>query len=653
MPQFPSFNYAPSETRRTLRNRFACKLHVTRQDRFLNPDLKVTPDQIALQVFAGLKISSNADWMKAEIAYAEAGPADSEPPTLQSLANLGWLRRIWDRAQIGHDLRLTVMRAPAGAMDAFKVLLSDIHEQNFEATSTIRSDPELAELVDAIEGGHCTPNQIISRTPEWIAAKLWEVTLGHESTADSALRRWVDLWALLQYPSFIPKTVWSTSDAKTFRETAICVIAAEASLGGWKETRDLYVQQAALAHDLPPDVADSRFSHPSNTLIDRALWAQSQLIEASAYESLNTCRDLFGLVSLLLADADAEDNSPAPHPVAAQIIDLAMNRAELLIYLIFHTQSRPRLLADFLIHPPSAGLACLLIAQWRSPVGAWDRTLVERDSHIDQADAFADAVAILGEHVRTGKTDASEAAALFNWLHGRTGPDFIDNVGGADPLFETFHRELAGCASSILLAMARSLDGQNLRLGVGVSEFASVLDLATLGGIEDEMDADTIVTAYVDSLSAGNYSLSAHRIGVTGAAALARIAGSTQALRNRFLHPLDVRAKLAAMLPQDNEFTIADSIGRSLRTHIRILCRAIVGVGADAPDDLFDALISAVRTGALEHKEKGRVAAFAPRHGENPLGENSPVFRTNSASICFGRTGRRSHPHPIQTSLRH
>ena len=522
-------------------------------------------------------------------------------------------------------------------MDAFKILLSGIHDQRYEASVAVRSDPELADLVEAIEAGRSDPTQIINRTPEWIAARLWEMTLAQEVTPDSALRRWVDLWGLLQHPSLVPGAVWSTPDAKAFREAALRAIATEPGLGGWIETRDLYVQQAALAHNVTVAVTDSRFPRPPDTLVDRALWTQSQPIEASAYDSLDICADLFGLVRLLLADADAEDNSPAPHAAAAQIIDLAIDRTELFIDLLFQVRAHPRLLADLVIHPPSAGLACLLIAQWRSPAGAWDRGLAERDHQIGQAEAFADAVSILGEHLRAGKTNASEAAALLNWLHGRAGPGFIDDVAGADSLIATLRRELANCTSSILLAMAQSLDGPDLRRGVGASEFAAVLDLSDLGGIKDEVDADTVVTTYAHSIATGDYSLSAHRIGAAGAAALARMAGRTQALRTQFLYPLDVRARFAAATPQDNEFTFADSIGRSLRTHIRILCRAVIGGAADAPADLFDALVAAVRTGALQHKEKGRVAAFAPRFEKHigALASDRPLAADLAAALTF------------------
>ena len=637
MIRFPSFNHVPSETRRILRDRFDSNLRVVRQNQVLNLDQKVTPDQLMLRMLASLKVFSNAEWSQAEIAYAQAGPTGSEPPDLQTLADLGWLRRVWGHARICLDLRVSALRTSTGVMDAFKAVLSGIHEQRYESIVEVRTDPELAEFVDAIEIGCSNPSQIVSRTPGWIAARLWEQILLQESTPESALRRWVDLTGLLHHPLIVPEKAWSTADANTFRQTAIRVIATDPCLGGWKETRDLYVRQAALERHLSRDDAESQFPPPPVTLVDRAIWAESYPIVASTYGSLENCGELFRLLGLLLADADAAENSLAPHPVVAQIIDLTIDRAELFIALLFQIRGWPRLLADIVIHPRTAGLSCLLIAQWRSPVGAWDRDLVGRDYKIGQVEAFADAVAILGEHLRSGQANPNEAAALLNWLHSRAGPGFIDDIGGADPLIEVLRRELADCANSTLLAMAQSLDGHNLRQGVGTSEFAAVLDLSDLGSIANEVDADVIVTAYAHSISNGDYSLSPHRIGVAGAAALARIAARKQVLRNQFLHPLNVQERLAIATPQDNEFTLADSIGRSLRTHIRILCRAIIGGEPDVPRDLFDALVDTVRTGALQHKEKGRVAAFAPRF-ENRIwaqASDRPLAEDLAAVLTF------------------
>lgn len=637
MTRFSSFDHVPSETRRILRDRFASKLRVVQQRRFLHPDLEVKPDEIVLKLLVDLKISKNSEWSTAEATYADAKPVADEPPNLQALVDLGWSRRIWGRAEVGRDIRMAIRQAPAGVMNAFKLLLSDIHEQRYEVGASARTAPELRTMVEAIKAAPSNSPQISSRTPEWIAGRLWEKTLAQEGTSDSALRRWVDLWGLLQSPSLVPGEIWSAPDAKTFREAAFRAIATEPSFGGWIETRDLYVKQTALAQNVTTTIAESRFPQLPGTLLEKALWSQSQAIEARAYDSLAICGDLFGLVRLLLADADAEDHSSAPHAAVAQIVDLAIDRAELFIDLLFQVQAYPRLLADLAIHPPSAGLACLLCAQWRSPAGAWDRGLAERDHQDGQAEAFADAVSILGEHLRKGRTNASEAAALLNWLHDRAGPNFIDEVAGVDSLVATLRSEIASCDSPIVLSMVQSLDGPGLCSGVGASEFAAVLDLADLGGVEEEVDANNVVSAYADSIAKGDYSLSAHRIGASGAAALARIAGRTQALRSKFLYPLDVRTRLTVGTDQDNELVIENSIARSLRTHIRILCRAIIGGEGEVPADLFDALVTAVRAGALQHKEKGRVAAFAPRFEKHVVAPASdrPLAADLAAALMF------------------
>ncbi|WP_323540733.1 hypothetical protein, partial [Xanthomonas campestris] len=297
-------------------------------------------------------------------------------------------------------------------MNAFKLLLSGIHERRYEVGAAARTVPELQELVEAIEVASNNSPQILARTPEWVAARLWEKILAQEVTSDGALRRWVDLWSLLQHPSMVPGVFWGAQDAKAFREAAFRALATEPSLKGWIETRDIYVQQTALAHNVTTSVAESRFPQPPDTQVGKALWLQSQAIEARAYDSLDSFGDLFGLVRLLLADAEAENHSPAPHAAVAQIVDLALDRAELFIDLLFQVQAQPRLLADLVIHPATAGLACLLIAQWRSSPGAWDRGLAERDYQDGQAEAFTDAVSILGEHLRKGATNACEAAVL-------------------------------------------------------------------------------------------------------------------------------------------------------------------------------------------------------------------------------------------------
>ena len=237
--------------------------------------------------------------------------------------------------------------------------------------------------------------------------------------------------------------------------------------------------------------------------------------------------------------------------------------------------------------------------------------------------AFADAASVMGWFLQQGSLPPAEAGALLKWIHRKQGRNHRKS-GRHKALLPVIRAELVGQSPETLRAMVAALTAAMPASGLGTPDFAAVLDLSDLGGIEDEVDADTVVTAYARSIATGDYSLSAHRIGAAGAASLARMAGRTQALRTQFLYPLDVRARLAAATSQENEFTTADSIGRSLRTHIRILCRAIIGGLADAPADIFDALVAAVRTGALKHDEKG-ASPHSPRNSRNTSGRSFPT----------------------------
>jgi hypothetical protein len=184
----------------------------------------------------------------------------------------------------------------------------------------------------------------------------------------------------------------------------------------------------------------------------------------------------------------------------------------------------------------------------------------------------------------------------------------------------TLRRELVGVAKPILLAMAESLHGAGLQRGLGASEFAAVLDLVEIGGLSTDLEPTAVVEAYAQSVRAGGYSLSAHRLSIAGAAALFRLASRNPTLRQMFLYPLDIKDRSAAADVNNDRYAVAESVARSLRAHIRILCRALVGMGEDMSDNLINAVVAAVQSGALEHKEKGRIGAFAPRFEQNILG---------------------------------
>lgn len=600
MSRFSSFKYVPAETRQILRDRFSSKLHVPRYNRLIAQDLEVLKDKHALELLTNIKVFSDAEFTSAESSYLEANPGASEPADIQTLIEQGWLRLIWGRVKISRELRMAMYKVPAGDMNALNVLLSNIYHYKYKIDNETSLSSELTKLAESLEHSHAELYHINCRTPIWVSSRLWENILEQEAIPDIALRRWMDLWEMLQCPTFSPTSVWSSKDANIFKESALRVISENSGLDNWINIIEIYGKQNKLIKNIDKNYYSYDLSPPPDNLVSKVLWVQSRSMENNYYESLVIGGEIFGLMKLLLADAIALDNSSAPNVIVTQIVDLAIDLPELLIALLLEVNRNPMLLADLVIYPPSSGLACLLIAQWKSNTGAWDRGIVEHDNKVGLLDSFADATSIFSGHIIAGKSNISEAAELFVWLHSQAGTGFIDDLREEDVLLTSLANELSNCTKTTLLSMIQSINKEKLLKGIGTFEFSSALDICSLGGIEYDVDASLIITAYAESIKRGEYSLSAHRIGIKGAAALARIAGQNDELIKQFLYPVDVRLRLTEDSLNENEFILADSIGRSLRTHIRILCRAVIGGTEDIVAYIFDALIAAVQTGALQ-----------------------------------------------------
>jgi len=417
--RFDSLKLASLETRRLLRERLDRKLRVYRQARRVNPDLAQMSDEQMLHLLEGLEITIEAEWARADKTHA-AGNLSEEAKGLDALVQAGWVQRIWGRVRIARDLAVALHRAPDGPLKALRALLDHLYTQTYRGSEALRADATLAPDLAAIEAGEKDPRQLLCRTPTWVAARLRE----RRSVSDESrgLRRWVDLWSLLQYPELTSCEVWQRADAEAFREAALEVIVSETGLTGWRETRAMYLERIALTHGVPVAQVEPRIPEPPATLVDRALWLEDKTIEPCLFQTIESCDDIFGLLRLLLADVIAEGDAPAPHPLAVRLLDFAVERPEFFVGLLFRARAQPKLLADMLLHPPSTALACLLIAQWRAPPSAWDRILIQRDDRVAQSDAFADAAAILGEYLRAQRGAPGEAAALLNWFHESAGP---------------------------------------------------------------------------------------------------------------------------------------------------------------------------------------------------------------------------------------
>jgi len=612
--------YAPAETRRILRDRFARYLPVTQSGAALPNKGVLLRDELLLTLLLNLRPVFEGDADRARAIYDAGLAKNPGAPSFDEAIADGWFRIVWGRVAAPFELDQRARAAPADTMTALNALLKKRFEESFVVSDTAKSDPELADLAGRIERRDTAPDALSSQDPEWVAARLWDRALTDSTSHAAELRLWVDRWRLLGWPSLLAHKVWSEAAANAFRETALAVLASEPGLAGWDDTRAGFIRQISLRTGQPSASAESHIPPLPATLLDRAVWLGDLRLEGVIAGMMSANQDLVGLIRLVLTDVEEQEFVPAPHPVFKQLIELAVARPEILAVVLFKVRWSATLLSDLLLYPETCALACWLIAQWPGPSGAWDRELRARDDHTTKTMAFADAVSVLGDFLEQGLLPPAEAASLLDVLYETAKPIFSDEASDDASMLAILRSEIAGQTAAVQQAVFAALSGRMSQSGLGSSTFAAALDVVDAADLAESVNPAPLVSAYIGSVAAGAYTLSANRMSVSAAASLVRLATKApDALRQSFFAPINVRSRIdAAAAPGVNPLTIEDETARSLRAHIRVLCRAVAGLQDSSPDELIEALIKAVRVGTVKHDEKGRVGAFAARFETDP-----------------------------------
>ena len=632
MRRFSSLKNAPGETRKILRDRFA--RHLTFHNIAFNPSpTDVTlPDELLLQLLLNLTIDFESDLGNVRAAYNAALCPNSIMPSLDELIAEGWLHVVWGRISTTFEIAEAARVDPSGKLTPLVTLLDRRHGQVYRLPTALKADKSFAHVATAIEKGNLALHEIGCQTPAWVAARLWERILKRSSDSSTALRTWVDRYQHLGSPSLIPARIWNDMTAVVFHEAAFGVLESDRNLADWEAMRLDVLKQMSLLSQEPPSSVWRHVTPVPKTLVDRALWLTDySMAHIFSGRMSDYFEDFLVLTQLLLADVEAEDDAQAPHKVAERLFTLATERPGLFFIVLFLASRNSLLLADLLLFPKTSVLACLLVAQWQSPSSAWDRELIDRDNEFARTTAFADAVSVMGYLLEQGMVDPSEAAALMNWFHRQAQIGFVDDLENSESMLGILRGELARQSPDVLQTMVNALLTLGGQLGLGTSNFAAVLDIVDAGQLAESIDATVLVETYIRSVAAGEHTLAARRVNTGAAASLYRLAlGAPAELRHEFLYPVDVKERLAAGA-EENPFSRTGDISASVREHIRVLSRVVVGWTETIPDELVNALVTAVRTGALKHQEKGRVAAFSAVYEANAL--HQPYDRPIAADI--------------------
>ncbi len=623
MRRFASLKQVPAETRRLLRDRFSRYLP-SRYGSSVRPGkggTLVLADEILLHLMLNLRFEFGNDFQRVRAEYESAIAQSSVEPALDDLLKRGWFRVAWGRISAPVGIAKTAEAVPVGTMAAFVTLLQKRFERTCLISGSARSNPELRDVVAAIDARTLEPLAIGCQSPEWVAARLWDRRLPDAADLSVAVRLWVDRWKQLGSPSLVPANLWEEAAASAFRETALKVLESDEGLVGWNEMRTGILNERALVHGMAVSDLDGSVPSVPITMVDRSLWLEDNRIQREVMEVFETCNDIFGLVRLLFMDVEHAEHAPAPHVLAGKLFALAAERPALLLEIIFRVRSRPVLIADLLLNPATSALACVLIGQWQSGFGAWDREVSARDDKTTKGMVFADAVSVVGFFLEQGSISSEEVASLLRWAYAAVDSGSGNDAdGNAHSMLSTLRNEFAGQSDEMLRGLAASLMTSMPGEGLGTPAFAAALDIIKVGQLAGSMDTTPIVEAYIGSVAAGQYALSPNKLSVGGAAYLFEIVEhASPDLRRRFLYPVDMRARLATFVANRSLHQIPAELVRSIRAHVRILCRAITGRTDAPPEDLINTLIATIHAGALSHEEKGRIDAFSAQYETAPF----------------------------------
>lgn len=622
MDRFTSLQHVPAETRRLLRQRLSAFLPVA-EVAIHREITTILDDEVFLELLTRLHIEFECDIEVAEKTYSELTSQVDDAPSLDDLVSDGWIRVIWGR--ISAQYEITRAGSSAGAMTGYQTLMAKRHAQRYRFSDAGGARPELAPLVAAIELENRIPAGTFCPNPQWVAARLWDRRDRTDGDAVSALRLWVDRWVAMGAPPITLAESWAPNDAEEFRDISLKVLSSVSALPGWNDTRQRIVSELAIVGDRQWQEAERLVPALPDSYIGRALWLDNHVMERSLMEAVIASDRVNGLLRLLLADIEHDKPSQAPNDLAKRLIPIVSEHPDLFYSFLFSIQRHPQLLADLMFFPSMSALACMLVGRWQPPQGAWDRELIAKDFYRGRTSAFSDAVAVLSHQVTQNLVPPAEVAALLEWLHSVPRDIKITGIGGPQSMLEILRGELARQSDDVLTQIVALLIARVSITDFGTPAFAAALDLINMAGLSQTIEPAPLVDAYISSLETQTYSLTAHRIPPSSAATLLALATRLPADRSKaFLYPINVKDRLRRG-SDDNPYTLKDNIAGAIRIHIRILSRAISGLNDQPPDDLVAALTAAIRSGALAHETKGRVAAFSPRLAKDRGAEEVPI----------------------------
>lgn len=558
-------------------------------------------------------------------------------PNFEELVRLGWLcfdggRWVMHRAPLG---AFSYINYPTLSTRDFLKSLDKIRL----VAKTNAPPSRVRSLAKRIVSQNWLDGHIPVKDPCWLAGRLWEElcepvlslfesddknedassnTKAYADLIDQAFLEW-STWCAVLDCSIEWQLKWNDDQMKCCREAAHRVLTRQDLWGTWENDVTRYTDVLVKTFSLPQEKlrynTEPRESAPL-TLVDRDNWLKWPDVEAFMMERIawenNTISFAFGL---LCSELDNTDISPSISTSAETLLSFATNHPIALQVLIYRAKAKPSLLVEMLMHHSTASLATKLAIEWPADIARNNDQRVIREAQV-KSYALQDSLSLLAYHLREGVIALEEYASLVTWCYA-CGAGYKQATANSrrligKKLISMVSMENKERQSEVLKHLISQMSYKD---NISRVSFSGVLDALSCLSIQSSDDTLPIIKHYSQFAKDLNLSW-------TDAPDLSK-ERAAQLISTAFTQPIPVLNELlipfdSATRLQDESNSSRHEIARTLRTHVRVLARAIAGWSSEPlPEALCDAFQLLISRCVIDHTEKGRIGALTERYSPN------------------------------------
>jgi hypothetical protein len=261
-------------------------------------------------------------------------------------------------------------------------------------------------------------------------------------------------------------------------------------------------------------------------------------------------------------------------------------------------------------------------------LGEYHAFAIADDSGRDRENAFGDAVTILSFLYEKDRVTVVNVASLFTWLFREHGAHFTERRG---PLLRRLRRVVEELPPERVQALVAALEGAG-EFVLATPAYVAALEILSAHSITNPHEPALFLDGYVNALRRADYGLSVRHISEGAAAVIVRLAAASNAGSPVLGPPVGLFTLTPPDDPEPSEYAEEARRVRAVRTHVRILCRALGRVEGDIRNSALDALIRTIRYGARSKGNGGTVGAFAARYEGFPQADNDRPCAQDLAS---------------------